>query len=234
MRKAKGPLVREARPAEAGTIAGLEPVGRGGRQFEVTMTSGWQFRIDPSLVIDFSLATGVHLDLPTMQRLLDADDLIAAKAVAARQLAYRPRSISELRSTLASRGFREVTIDAVVERFTDLGYLNDEDFARRWIATREAVAPRGKRLLKQELRQKGIGADLVDEALEAADLDDLESARALAERRAAKMGGLDRDTKRRRIAGLLERRGYSYDVVRRVDRELFPWNATDDEEPDEP
>ncbi len=147
----KSAPVREPRPAEAGTIAKLAPIGRGGRSFEVTLENGWSFTVDPNLVIDFGLAVGVHLDLPTMQALLDADDLIAAKLVATRQLTYRPRSISELKATLSQRGFRTVTIDSVVERFTELGYLNDEEFARRWVANREQIAPRGKRLLKQEL-----------------------------------------------------------------------------------
>lgn len=221
MPQRKAPLVREARPAEAGTIARLASAGRGGRQIEVTMTSGWSFTIDPNLVIDHSLAEGVHLDLPAMQALLDADDLIAAKQVATRQLAYRPRSVAELRGTLEQRGFRHVTIDAVVERFLELGYLDDEAFARRWIANREQLAPRGTQLLKRELRQKGITPDLADAALADADLDDFESALALAEHRLSKMGGLERETQRRRIAGYLERRGYGYDVVRRVDRSLF-------------
>lgn len=228
----KPPLIRDPRPAEAGTIVRLAPVGRSGRTIEVTIENGWSFTIEPDLVIDFGLAVGVYLDLPSMQALLDADDLIAAKLVATRQLTYRPRSVSELRNTLTQRGFRAITIDAVVERFTELGYLNDEEFARRWIANREQLAPRGKRLLKQELRQKGIGADLVEETLNQADIDDDASALALAKHRLTKMTGLERDAQRRRIAGYLERRGFNYDTVRRVDRQLFRYSVQADDRTD--
>ena len=121
----------------------------------------------------------------------------------------------------ASGASDRTIIDQVIERFSELGYLDDADFARRWIQTREQLAPRGTRLLKQELRQKGIDADLADEALADADLDELETATRIAERRLPKMTGLDRDTQRRRLAGYLERRGFSHDIVRQIDRKYF-------------
>jgi regulatory protein len=185
------------------------------------MESGQTYVIDAGLIIEHGLAAGVHIDVDSMTQLLNADDLIAAKAGAARQLAYRPRSVAEIRSALSQRGFRPVTIDAVVERFTELGYLDDAEFANRWISNREALAPRGKRLLRQELRQKGVQSDLVEESIEQADLDEFESALRIATNRFEKMAGVERDTQRRRIAGYLERRGFGYDAVRSVDRALF-------------
>jgi regulatory protein len=126
-----------------------------------------------------------------------------------------------LRQSLHQRGFGPSIIDQVVARFTELGYLDDADFAHRWVQTREQLAPRGTRLLRQELRQKGIDPALAEAAIEVAEVDDLESAMRIAERRLSKMSGLDRETQRRRLAGYLERRGFNYDVVRKVDRAHF-------------
>jgi regulatory protein len=221
MARQKSPLLRPPRTAEAGRIASVQSAGRGGRRVEITLESGASYIVETNVAFDAGVAPGLELDLTAAQSLLDADDLLAAKQIATRQLSYRPRSVAELRQTLGQRGFGPHIIDQVVARFTELGYLDDADFARRWIANREQLAPRGTRLLKQELRQKGIGADMAEEAISDADLDDLAAAMRIAERRLPKMTGLERDAQRRRLAAYLERRGFSYDVVRQVDRHFF-------------
>jgi len=221
MRSQKSPLVRPPRTAEAGRVVSVTSAGRGGRCVEVEMDSGTTYIVDTNVAYDAGIAPNQEVEQSDVQALLDADDLLAAKQVATRQLSYRPRSVTELRQTLGQRGFGSHIIDQVIERFSELGYLDDADFARRWIQTREQLAPRGTRLLKQELRQKGINADLADEALAVADLDELETATRIAERRLPKMSGLDRDTQRRRLAGYLERRGFSHDIVRQIDRKYF-------------
>ena len=222
MSRHKSPLVRPPRTAEGGRVVSIAPADRSGRTVEISLGSGAVYVVTSTVASDAGLAVGADLDLPTVQELLDADDLLAAKQVATRQLAYRPRSSTELRQTLLQRGFADRIIDEVLTRFTELGYLDDADFARRWIQTREQLAPRGTRLLRQELRQKGIAADLADEAIQEADLDDFESASRIAERRLSRMSDLDRETQRRRLVAYLERRGFSYDVIRKIDRQFFP------------
>jgi regulatory protein len=221
MRRASSPLVRPPRSAEAGRVESVTPADRRGRRVEVMLARGTAYVVEAGVAADLGVVPGLVFDLTAAQGLLDADDLVAAKQVATRQLAYRPRSTSELRQTLHQRGFGDRIIDQVIERFTALGYLDDADFARRWIQTREELAPRGARLLKQELRQKGIGAEMAEEAIAAAEVDDFDAAMRIAQRRVSKMTGLDRDTQRRRLAGYLERRGFAYDVIRTVDREFF-------------
>ena len=219
--RSRGPLVRPERTAEAGTITAIAIAGRGGRQAEITLDTGASYTIDINVFLDTDLAVGTLLDLAETTSLLAADDVVAAKLTASRQLAYRARSTAELSKTLADRGFADEVIATVVERFLELGYLNDAEFARRWIASRDQMAPRGTRLLRQELRQKGIGAELAEQALAEADLDDVETARRLAERRMDRLRDLPPDKARQRLAGYLQRRGFSHETVRSIDREFF-------------
>jgi regulatory protein len=220
--RSRRPLARPERVPEAGTVTEIAITGRGGRQAEITLNTGTTYTLDINVFLDYDLQVGTLLDLAAVTALLQADDVAAAKLVATRQLAYRARSTAELRKTLADRGFSEDAITEVVERFLELGYLNDAEFARRWIASRDQIAPRGSRLLRQELRQKGIDAELADQSLAEAELDDLETARRLAERRMDRLRDLPPDKARQRLAGYLERRGFSHEVVRKIDRELFP------------
>lgn len=196
-------------------------VGRGGRQAEITLDTGDTYAIDSDVFLEADLQVGTKLDLDAVTALLRADDVVAAKLTASRQLAYRARSTAELRKTLADRGFADEVIAEVIARFLELGYLNDEEFARRWIASRDQIAPRGARLLRQELRQKGIDADLAQRSLAEAELDDLATARRLAERRMDRLRDLPVDKARSRLAGYLQRRGFSHETVRLVDREFF-------------
>lgn len=219
--RSRSPLVRPERHPEAGKVAGIAVTGRGGRLAEVTLDTGTTYSIDINVFADHDLRVGTVLDLPVVTALLRTDDIAAAKLVATRQLAYRARSTAELTKTLRERGFGEPVIDAVIERFVELGYLNDEEFARRWIANREQVAPRGTRLLRQELRQKGIDADLAEQTLVESNIDDLETARRLAERRMDRLRDLPEDAARRRLAGYLVRRGFGHETVRTIDREFF-------------
>jgi regulatory protein len=219
--RSRHPLARPERIPEAGTISDIAITGRGGRQAEITLSSGTTYIIDINVFLDHDLQVGSVLDLPAITALLQADDVAAAKLVATRQLAFRARSTAELRKSLADRGFGDEAIAEVIERFLELGYLNDAEFARRWIANRDQIAPRGSRLLRQELRQKGISADLADETLAEAELDDLETARRLAERRMDRLRDLSPDKARQRLAGYLERRGFSHEIVRKIDREFF-------------
>jgi regulatory protein len=220
--RSRRPLARPERVPEAGTVTDIAITGPGGRQAEITLGTGTTYIIDINVFIDHDVQVGTVLDLPAATSLLQADDVAAARLVATRQLAHRARSTAELRKTLAGRGFGEDAIAEVVKRFLELGYLNDADFARRWIASRDQVAPRGSRLLRQELRQKGIDAELADQLLAEAELDDLETARRLAKRRMDRLRDVPQDKARQRLAGYLERRGFSLEIVHKIDRELFP------------
>jgi regulatory protein len=108
-------------------------------------------------------------------------------------------------------------------KLVNWGYVNDADFARYWTENRVQHKPRGRRLLEQELRQKGLAPDLVRETLDEAELDEDESALALARDRLRRGSDakLDPAVRQRRLSGFLARRGYSYDVTKRVMKQVF-------------
>jgi regulatory protein len=88
-------------------------------------------------------------------------------ASALRFLEARSRSIAEVRRRLTSAGYRPELIQAAIDRLIELGVLDDEQFARLWIESRDRARPRGERALRQELGLKGVDRSIVDELLEA-------------------------------------------------------------------
>jgi len=88
-----------------------------------------------------------------------------ARQVALRYLAYRMRSREEVRSKLAGKGFKRDIIKKIVDRFCDLGYLDDRNFARQWAKNLAADRLWGDRKIAATLREKGISSDLIEEGI---------------------------------------------------------------------
>ncbi len=143
----------------------------------------------------------------------DGDAYARALQVAFRYLAFRPRSVSEVRKRLG-REFAADTIERVVTALVGYRYLDDADFAVRWRESRERRRPRGAALLKSELRRKGVDDDLIDTALDG--LDDSENAYRAGLRKAERWiaKGVDRNVFRRKMWDFLQRRGFGAKVSR--------------------
>lgn len=93
------------------------------------------------------------------------DDPETVLAAAARLLEARARTEHEVRSRLTQAGYRADLVDATVARLLAIGYLDDEEFARAWVASRDRAHPRGERALRMELTRKGVEREVVDVVL---------------------------------------------------------------------
>lgn len=144
-----------------------------------------------------------------------------AKNVCLRLLTVRARTRSELIEQLTKRGYEEDLSTKVLNRLTEVGLIDDEDFAEQWVRSRHANSGKGKRALAVELRKKGVDREVIDAAL--ADLDPA-AERQRAEQlvrdklRRERLDDDDGDVKvTRRLVGMLARRGYNqsmaFDVV---------------------
>lgn len=158
----------------------------------------------------------------------DADPEQVARTIALRRLESAPRTRAELAKTLAQRGVPDAAADVVLDRFEEVGLIDDAAFAHAWVTTRHAGRGLGRRALSEELRRKGIAPDLIESAC--ATLDDEDErvrARQLADRKVASMRGLDHRKAMSRLAGMLARRGYSASLAYEVAREALSDAETD-------
>jgi regulatory protein len=148
---------------------------------------------------------------------------------AATFLAVRPRSTEETRRRLNHLGYPAALADTVIARLVEMGYLDDADFARLWVESRDRARPRGATALRRELELKGIERDIIEDILEAReerarDDDDPATpgadeaaARHLLDRRGATLRREADPRKRRQKAyALLARHGFSPDVCGRL------------------
>jgi regulatory protein len=150
----------------------------------------------------------------------EADHEAVARKILLDQLTGQARSRSELAGKLAKKGVPDDVAGRLLDRFEEVGLVDDESFARSWVATRQSGKGLARRALAQELRRKGVPDDVARDALDEIDPDDeLESARALVRRKLRTASRLDHATAVRRLSGMLARKGYPPGLAFQVVRE---------------
>lgn len=160
----------------------------------------------------FSSAQSSDEDLP--------DDVEGfARTIVYERLAVQARSRADLEQALAKRHVPAEVAAVVLDRFQEAGLIDDADFARSWVQSRQRSKGLSSRVLAMELRRKGIDDQISEEVL--AELDpeaEMQAAHRLVQRKLRSMSALDDTTKIRRLTGMLARKGYSpqmsFDVVR--------------------
>jgi regulatory protein len=147
----------------------------------------------------------------------DANAESVARAIALRRLTTRAHTRHELDKALQGKNVPQTVKDAVLDRLQEVGLVDDASFAVDWVASRQQRRHLSRRALRQELEAKGVQRVDIDRALENIDrADEFASARELVERKRTAMSSLARDVQRRRLAGLLSRRGFDSAVISRV------------------
>ena len=129
-----------------------------------------------------------------------------------RYLSYRPRSEGEIRQWLRKRGFANEVAEKVIARLREQNLSDDFTFAQFWKDNRLSFRPKSKRLLKRELRDKKVAAEIIEEVTK--DIDDEEIAYKLGSSRLPALAHLDYRDFYRRLSGYLGYRGFSYEVIK--------------------
>jgi regulatory protein len=149
----------------------------------------------------------------------EADHEAVGRKILLDQLTGQARSRAELAAKLAAKHVPADVAEALLDRFEEVGLVDDTAFAREWTQSRQVSRGLARRALGMELRRKGVAPETVEEALEQVSSDDERAtAQALVRRRLRSLKGLDDAAQVRRLVGMLARKGYSagmaYEVVR--------------------
>lgn len=139
---------------------------------------------------------------------------------ALRFLTIRPRSEKEVRDNLLRKKAPLETVQKVVEQLKEQKYLNDREFVKWWIEQRTEFRPRSLRLIKLELKQKGIPDNVIELGIKNKELreekTDLESAKKIIRSRIHRFKGLSRFELIQKLGPQLARKGFSYDTIKQA------------------
>jgi len=150
----------------------------------------------------------------------DADPESVARTILLDALTGQARSRKELHDRLAKKGVPDELAERLLDRFTDVGLVDDEAFARSWVDSRQRSRGLARQALAHELRRKGVDDETARTALD--DLDparEEQAARVLVRKKLRSLRAVDHATATRRLAGVLARKGYPAGLAFRVVRE---------------
>jgi regulatory protein len=154
-----------------------------------------------------------------------------AREICLRQLAVRPRTRAELAGALKQRGIADDVAASVLDRYGEVGIIDDRAFARAWVTSRHHGRGLAKKALATELRRKGVEPETVGAALaELGDDAEAATARALVDRKLRSTPSGDPSAAARRLVGMLARKGYAPGLAFRVVRQAMADQADEVEE----
>ena len=142
----------------------------------------------------------------------DRNSLQDCLDAAYRYLSYRPRSEAEIRQCLHRRRFANEVAEKAITKLREQNFIDDFAFAQFWTNNRLSFRPKSKRLIKKELRDKKVAAEIIEQVTK--DIADEEIAYKLGSSRMPALAHLDYSDFYRRLSSFLTYRGFGYEVVK--------------------
>jgi regulatory protein len=206
------PLVFFRLEVMAGTITALKVQAKAKDRVNVSLDGEFAFGL--ALIHALWLKIGQHLSDAEIAELQVADTLEKAQQRALNLISYRPRSVKEVQQRLKKAGVDEAQTETIVTRLKEAGLLDDETFSNQWVESRLRASPRSKRMIQWELKQKGVGADQINKALEG--VNDEDAAYQAVLKKLPRFAALDARERKRKLMEFLARNGFDYDVISSV------------------
>lgn len=143
-----------------------------------------------------------------------------------RFLSFRPRSKKEIIDFLRRpRGRKknrldDETIQKILNKLKNQGLVDDREFARWWIEQRTGLKPRGWRVIKMELKQKGISDELITN-YKLLITNEVELAKKALEKKVSSYRYLPRQEAYRKLSQFLARRGFDWETIKKAVDEVL-------------
>lgn len=200
--------------AKPKTITRIEAQKRNPRRRSVFIDGKFAFGVDEEVVSKLGLEKGEEVTEKKINEILLQKSENEAKEIALRFLSFRRRTQKEVRDKLRQKGFDGRIIQSTIGKLKRYDLINDTEFAVAWVKDRLTHRPRGRRLLRQELWKKGIRKEIIDRVTDQLCQDENKSALEVLEKANRRYKNLEPQVARRRMLGLLVRRGFSYETAR--------------------
>ncbi|GCE04906.1 regulatory protein RecX [Dictyobacter aurantiacus] len=215
-------------------ITGLQPQANNPDRTSIFVDEHFLMGVNTLIVLKMGLRLGQELTPAQVQQLEEEEALQKAVDRAMNYLSFRPRSREEVRRYLKQKQTPPELVDAVIERLNQLDLINDESFASFWIESRERFRPKGAQAIKNELKMKGVKREVIDEVVTGEQ--DEELALRAGRKKALSLlrqPNMDYNAFRTKLGPFLQRRGFSYEVTKRVVQQLWEESSQEPVEDDE-
>jgi regulatory protein len=203
-------------------ITKIERQKKNPSRFSLSIDDEYAIGIHKEVLLKSGLRSGDSITEKTLDDLKRNEELFHARESALRLLSYRARSKQEIRDRLKKKGISAEIAGAVLHSLESSGLVNDLEFAKAFAHNKLLKKPMGKKMLRLELRRKGINKEMTEQVLSEAYGSDseeefaLELAKKRAKRGQGRIGQVERLKQRKRLSDYLAWRGFGWDTVSRT------------------
>jgi regulatory protein len=195
------------------------------KRINIYIDGEFSFAINKDVAVDSRLYKGLEITEKQIIKLKDSDSLQRCMDAAFSFLSYRPRSEMEVKQRLRRRGFSQEMIEKVIYKLKKKSFINDAEFVKYWIDNRAEFNPKGRTVLKIELKQKGIRRDLLNDML--GDVNEENNAYRAALKKSHVINNLEYDEFKSRLFTYLKWRGFGYEIIETVCKRIWQENKAD-------
>jgi regulatory protein len=211
----------DGQESQAATITKVEKQKRSKHRYNIFIQDEYAFSVHEDLLIKHRLFKGELLDPAQMATILQDEERHGAYLKALGMIGRRLHSTKEVKQKLKRQGYEDAVIQWAVEMLLEQNYMNDEEFAKLWTENRIISQRKGRNVVKQELQQKGISREHIQEAISNINPEDeYQSAYLLGKKKWLQSTGTGIDRKRKTGSFLL-RRGFTNAVVSNVLKQII-------------
>jgi regulatory protein len=136
-------------------------------------------------------------------------------------LGYRGRSVKELRERLRAKGIPESAVSSAIRHLKDIGLIDDVSLAESLKREAETTKMLSQKGTKRYLFSRGIPRDIIERIFSHEDNPDVENAGRLVDKKMKVLARYPAEIVKRRLYGLLSRRGYSSETILKVLKDKY-------------
>lgn len=199
-------------------ITKIEPQ-KNDKRVNVYLNGEFAFGLMMEIQYKYGLKEGMVIDQDFIKEVLLEEEQLKANNTALSYLTHRKRTEIEIIDKLKKKGFEENIIEKTLDYLKNYGLVDDLDYASSFARDKIKLNKQGPQRIKYELYRKGISQEIIEEILK--EDDEYPRALELAKKKLPSYKNDNRDKIYRKLGGFLQRRGYSYDCVSRVLKELL-------------
>lgn len=196
-------------------ITKIETQKNNSKRVSIFIDNKFAFGIYKKTLYKFDLTKGDKIDESLRREIILEDEYSDCINKSYSLLSYKDRTTDELKDKLLKKEFNINTINKVLNKLKDLGYLDDYEYAKRYIDFK--IEKMGSYKIKNKLLKKGVNERIINEILNKYSQEyEFEKALKLAKKRNEKYEDISYKKRYQRVSGYLKRKGYSYDIINNV------------------
>ena len=201
-------------------ITSIKPQKRKQDRVNIYIDDKFSFGLSQDIIYKFGLYVDMEISDEFINEILLKEEERKVLDSALNFLSYRARSEKEVYTRLTQKEYPHNFILSAIAYCKEHGYINDKEFALSFIRDKTNINKYGPKKLKYELYKKGVSQSIIDEVLISDKDTEYEMALELGLKRLDRYKNDSKDAIYRKLGGFLQRKGYSYDIVYKVLREI--------------